>query len=95
MILRSKKNMLSQTIKYTAILPQDCVTELRNMAERKVIPSINQGIRIAVEDFVKARKETDYQRSMCEASKDKAFIRRMTDTMTAFEFADAKVDGEW
>ena len=87
--------MLNQTVKYTAILPQDCVTELQSMADKKVIPSINQGIRIAVEDFLKARKEHEYQRNMREASGDEAFIKRMTDTMKAFEFADAKVDGEW
>ena len=87
--------MLNQMIKYTAVLPRDCVSELRNMADRKVISSVNQGIRIAVEDFVKARKEHEYRNSIDEASRDKTFIRRMTDTMKAFEFADAKVDGEW
>jgi len=87
--------MLNQMIKYTAVLPRDCVSELRSMADKKVISSVNQGLRIAVEDFVKARKEHEYRHSIDEASRDKTFIRRMTDTMKAFEFADAKVDGEW
>jgi len=87
--------MLNQTIKYTAILPQEYVMELRNMAEKKIIPSVNQGIRFAIEDFVKARNESEYKRNMCEAAKDEAFNRRMMDTMTAFEYTDAKVEGEW
>ena len=87
--------MVSQTVKYTAILPRDCVQELRNMAEEKIIPSVNQGIRAAVEDFVKAHKEREYRRSMREAAEDEAFVRRMTDTMKAFEFADAELDGKW
>jgi len=87
--------MLNQTVKYTAILPQDCVIELRNMAEKKIIPSVNQGIRIAVEDFLKAQSDSEYQRRMREASKDEGFIKRTIETMTAFEYVDAKVNGEW
>jgi len=87
--------MLSQTVKYTAILPRECVQELRNMAEEKVIPSVNQGIRAAVEDFVKAHKEQEYRRGMREAAGDEAFVKRMTDTMKAFEFADAELDEKW
>jgi len=87
--------MLNQTVKYTAILPKDHVKELRNMADKKIIPSINQGIRVAVEDFIKARNESEYKQNMLEASKDESFKKRMADTMTAFEYADAKVEGEW
>ncbi|MCL2719934.1 MAG: hypothetical protein FWD47_01165 [Treponema sp.] len=87
--------MLNQTIKYTAVLPQDHVKELRNMANKKIIPSVNQGIRVAIEDFLKTRNESEFKYNMAEASKDEAFNRRMTETMTAFEYSDAKVDGEW
>ncbi|MCL2443449.1 MAG: hypothetical protein FWD13_08310 [Treponema sp.] len=87
--------MLNQTVKYTAILPKNYVNELRNMAEKKIIPSVNQGIRVAVEDFLKARNESEYKHNMREASKDETFNKRMMETMTAFEYADAKVDGEW
>jgi len=87
--------MLSQTVKYTAVLPQDYVKELRIMAEKKIIPSVNQGIRVAVEDFLKARNESEYKYKMQEASKDETFNKRIAETMTAFEYTDAKVDDEW
>jgi hypothetical protein len=82
------------TVKYTAILPQDCVSELRFMAERKVIPSVNQGIRTAVEDFVTAYKRQEYQQSMKEAANDKGFMERTMDAQQAFAVVDAE-DGEW
>ena len=82
------------TVKYTAILPQDCVEELRFMAERKVIPSVNQGIRTAVEDFVTAYKRQEYQYAMKDAANDKRFMERTMDTQQAFAAVDAE-DGEW
>ena len=39
-------------IKYTTLLPQVCIDELRRMADKKEIPSVNQGIRAAVADFL-------------------------------------------
>ena len=60
--------MLSQTEKYTAMLPRDCLQELRNMADEKIIASVNQGIRAAIEDFVRAHKERGYKHSMREAA---------------------------
>jgi metal-responsive CopG/Arc/MetJ family transcriptional regulator len=82
------------TVKYTAILPQDCVEELRFMAERKAIPSVNQGIRTAVEDFVTAYKRQEYQYAMKEAANDKGFMERTMDMQQAFAVVDAE-DGEW
>ena len=89
--------MLSQTanVKYTAILPQDCLNELRSMTERNLIPSVNQGIRAAVEDFVKAYKLREYQHGIREAANDEVFIRRTMDTQSAFEFVDAEGAAQW
>lgn len=83
----------SASVKYTAILPQDCLRELRSMTEQNVIPSVNQGIRAAVEDFVKAYKQREYQRGVSAAADDEAFIRRTMETQNAFEFADADTEG--
>ena len=91
------KVMLNQTnsVKYTAVLPQECLNELRSMAEQNVIPSVNQGIRAAVENYVNAHRLREYQRGIREAAADKAFIRRTMDTQTAFEFVDAEGEAEW
>jgi len=87
--------MVNQTVKYTAVLPQDYKNELRVLTEKKIISSINQGIRSAIENFLIMRSESEYIHNMREASKDESFNKRMKDTMTAFEYADAKVDDEW
>jgi hypothetical protein len=89
--------MLNQpaNTKYTAILPEDCLNELRSMAERKVIPSINQGIRAAVEDFVRAQKEIEFWRDIENAASDPSFMKRLNDTMGDFKYVDAEGLGEW
>ena len=90
--------MLNKTrdsnIKYTAIIPQKYLDELRGMVDKKIIPSVNQGIRAAVEDFIKAHKLYEYQAGMREAADDKAFIARTLETQKAFEAADAEAD-QW
>jgi hypothetical protein len=67
------------------------------MAEKKLIPSVNQGIRSAVEDFVNAHKLREYQRGMEEAAADPAFIKRTLETQQAFAVADGdmEVTEEW
>ena len=82
------------TVKYTAVLPQDCVEELRLLAERKVIPSVNQGIRVAIEDFLTAYKKQQYVLAMKDAAHDNGFLARTMDTQQAFAAIDAE-DGEW
>ena len=81
-------------IKYTTILPQVCVDELRRMADKKEIPSVNQGIRAAVADFVNAHKRRKYQLGMHEAAADQAFITRTLETQKAFEATDAEAE-QW
>ena len=78
------------TVKYTAVLPQDCVEELRFMAEKKVIPSVNQGIRVAIEDFLTAYRKQEYSLAMKDAANDKGFLTRTMDTQQAFAVADAE-----
>ena len=85
----------SASVKYTAVLPQECLNELRNMAERHAIPSVNQGIRAAIEDYVKAHKLREYRRGIEEAAADYAFIRRTLDAQEAFVFVDAECETEW
>jgi len=84
--------MLQQrdSVKYTTVLPQEHLNELRRMTERNEIPSINQGIRAAVKDYVNTHRQMEYQRGVCEAAADEAFIQRTMDAQIAFEFVDAE-----
>ena len=41
-----------------------------------------------VKDYVDAHRLSEYQREICEATADKAFIKRTMDTQVAFEFVE-------
>ena len=79
------------TVKYTAVLPQEYLDELRKMSENKMISSVNQAIRAAIGDFVAAHKKQEYLRAMQKAAKDKSFIERTMDSQQAFAALDAEV----
>ena len=84
-----------ENIKYTAILQSEYLMELREMVERKVISSVNQGIRSAVADFIKTHKQSEYHQKILEAANDKAYIKRTMDTQKAYQFVDAEMEDSW
>ena len=59
-----------------------------------MIPSVNYGIRRAVEKYLEQVKKEMYANSMSESAKDAAFIRRTVDTQKAFTVVDGEVGGE-
>jgi len=83
------------SIKYTTVLPQACLYELKAMADNKIIPSVSQGIRTAVEEFVKNRKQYLYEKAMQEAAADGRFMERTMNTYHDFSAVDAEGDETW
>ena len=83
------------TVKYTAVLPRTCMDGLKTLAKRNAIPSVNQGIRLAVEDFVRKQEKLAYEQAMREAAGDPAFLKRTMDTQDAFANADAEGLRTW
>ena len=57
------------SVKYTTILPKTCIDELKNLADKKNVSSVNQGIRLAVENFVAIQKQQEYANLMQECGK--------------------------
>ena len=88
-------NHQGASVKYTTVLPREYVNELKKLAEKKVIPSVNQGIRLAVDGFIAQHKQLEYKLAMQEAAADKAFIKRTLDTQEAFVFSDAEGSDSW
>ena len=84
-----------ETVKYTMVLPKECLDELKVLTERKVIPSVSQGIRRAVEDFVAIQKRQAYEGLMKDAAVDTEFIRRTMDTQNDFAAVDAEGEEAW
>lgn len=85
----------TQNIKYMAVLPNEYVLELKELAAKKFIPSVNFGIRLAIENFITESKSELYQKQMEAAAKDKRFINRTIETQEAFTNADSEVGGQW
>jgi hypothetical protein len=83
------------TVKYTAVLPREYVEELKALTQNKVIPSVNQGIRLAVGDFVAEHRRREYELSLRAAAADKSFLRRTLDAQADFAAVDAEGTGEW
>jgi len=88
-------NFISTQVKYTAMLSQDSIKELKALAEKKIIPSVSHGIRFAVEDFVALQKRREYAELMCEAAKDNEFIKRTIDMQEDFAAIDYAGDEKW
>jgi len=83
------------SIKYTTVLPKECIDELKNLADKKVVPSVSQGIRLAIENFIDAQKQQEYINKMQEAMSDNDFIRRTMDTQNDFETIDEEGIWKW
>ena len=88
-------NAREASVKYTAVLPKECLDELKAMTEKKVIPSVSQGIRLAVEDFVTVHRQRTYEDAMREAAADQSFIKRTLDAQEEFAAVDAEGDEIW
>jgi hypothetical protein len=86
---------LSQNIKYTSVLPLEYVESLKELASEKAIPSINYGIREAVEQYLVVKKKELYENQIIEAAKDEVFNRRLAECQADFSFTDCEVEGEW
>ena len=91
----SMKGTTGTNIRYTAVLPEKDVLMLKELVSSKVIPSVNSGIREAIESYIETCKRERYARLMQEAAQDKEFMKRTMDAQNAFREVDGAVGGEW
>ena len=81
--------------KYTAVLPNEYIAELKELAAKKIIPSVNYGIKSAVAKYLEQAKREKYENNMREASQDEAYLKRTFSTQKDFTAVDCEVSGEW
>lgn len=86
---------VKQTIKYTATLSEESIQELKALAEKKVIPSVNYAIREAIEEYIAQTKKQMYEKQMQEAAEDERFQKRTIGCDKEFTFVDSEVSGTW
>ena len=83
------------SIKYTAVLPDEYIMELKELASKKIIPSVNYGIKSAVEQYLEQSRKERYAKNMQEAAKDEEFLKRTLNCQKDFDFVDCEGIGEW
>ena len=87
--------MKLETVRYTATLPLVYVDELREMAKKKKIPSVNFAINEALDEYLKNQKAAQYEALMREAGRDETFLARTTGCFEDFKVVDSEVSGTW
>lgn len=85
----------NDTVRYTAVLPVEHVNELKEMVRESRIPSVNKGIRMAIEDFIKAQNKLIYIQKMQEAAKDRDYLNRLAETEADFALVDDEEMSSW
>ena len=88
-------NSSENSIKYTTVLQKENIEALKSLVSEKVIPSVSQGIRIAVENFIISKNKDIYEKLMREAAGDENFMRRTQKVQTEFNDIDIELDGQW
>jgi pantothenate kinase type III len=71
------------------------IDELKKLAEQKTIPSVNQGIRLAVDNFIAQVKQQEYELAMSKAGADASFLKRTLDMHNAFADSDSEGIDKW
>lgn len=86
---------MQNTIKYTTVLPVDHIEELKAMTAKKQIASVNQGIRLAIEQYIEQERKKIYASEMQAAAQDADFMSRTLEAQETFALVDAEEMGEW
>lgn len=86
----AKKKSIKDGIKYTVLLPEHDIDQLKILAECKIISSVNSGVREAVEEYIVRIKKELYEKELIRAVNDPDFIRRNEEIEKEFEGLDAE-----
>ncbi|HWQ77946.1 MAG TPA: hypothetical protein VN381_03980 [Anaerovoracaceae bacterium] len=82
----------------TFSLPADLLEELKEYVKYDCIPSVNAGVREALEEYSAKIKKEILAKEMEKASKDPLFMKDLEDCMKDFEAVDRETSGrlhEW
>ena len=74
----------------TFSLPVDLLERLKEYAKNQDIPSLNSGVKEALEEYSKKIEKEKLRKRMAEASQDPLFMKDLENSMKAFEDSDAE-----
>ena len=75
----------------TFSLPVSLLEKIKDYAKNQDIPSLNAGVREALEEYSKKIEKEKLRKRMKEASQDPLFMKDLEDSMNAFEASDAEI----
>lgn len=79
-------------------LPPELIDKYKVYVKQKYIPSVNAGVREALEEYGKRIEKEMLKNEMKKASKDSLFMNDLNESMKAFEASDtenSKENFEW
>lgn len=82
----------------TFSLPAELLDELKRYVEYDCIPSVNAGVREALEEYALRLKKEVLAKEMEKASKDPLFMKDLEECMKDFDASDTESAGgvdEW
>jgi hypothetical protein len=85
--------MTSNLKNVTFSLPVEYIDKLREYSKSNIIPSMNAGIRDALDNYFKMQEKKKAYEIMKEASSDKLLLNDINETMSAYNFSDEENNG--
>ncbi|WP_199624367.1 hypothetical protein [Paenibacillus alkalitolerans] len=82
----------------TFTLPPDLIDKYKIYVKENYIPSVNAGVKEALEEYSKRIEKEMLKHEMSKAAEDPLFMSDLTENMKAFEFIDSETDrgnSEW
>jgi len=82
----------------TFTLPPELIEKYKSYVKQDIIPSVNAGVKEALESYSAKLDKDLLLKEMTRASKDRLFMKDLEDNMKLFEPVDheaAKGDSEW
>ena len=88
----ARNKSIDNGVKYTVVLPESSINELKELTASNNIMSVNAGVREAVEEYITKKKNESYKDMLKKAVKDPEFIKRNDDTAKSFVHADKETE---
>lgn len=97
-LFRGELYMGSKIKNVTFSLPTDLMEKYKDYAKDHHIPSVNAGVKEALEEYAVKIEKDKLKKEMQEAARDPLFIQDLEESMKAFEDSDidtARRQREW
>jgi len=80
--------MSSRVKNVTFSLPTEIIEKFKEYAKSNYIPSLNAGVKEALEEYVKRVEKEKLKQDMIKAANDPQFMQDLEDSMKNFESSD-------